>query len=302
MSYYDYMSESRRSRSRDSNARRRHHQYPLPSQPPIMIIPPSTRPPQQHYEPSGRSHESPRHSQILPTQQYTYIPPTSSFSGGSRSSTPSPSGRFNQPHIGSHGHLDNTPASYVAVDPFRPTISQPVQAPPPSIVNHFPQSHYDYHQYAPGFTPAPYSNVLIANPPTRGIFSLIFRFLFDTLPRQLYLHFLLRLPAFYFSRVARIFEEAEMSMPEIKKMALTHSGQPYDALSLQPVDSKLKNTWETFIDSLLREWKTLNIVSVLLLSYALYLLHSVITNSHETDLHPAPSSPSYKSRARRPIQ
>ncbi|KAF8999376.1 hypothetical protein BDQ17DRAFT_1543604 [Cyathus striatus] len=33
----------------------------------------------------------------------------------------------------------------------------------------------------------------------------------DTLPRQVYLHLLLRLPAMYFSRVARIFEDAEVT-------------------------------------------------------------------------------------------
>ncbi|KIK02571.1 hypothetical protein K443DRAFT_516153 [Laccaria amethystina LaAM-08-1] len=45
-------------------------------------------------------------------------------------------------------------------------------------------------------------------------------FFIDTLPRQIHLHLILRLPSFYFSRVTRIFKDAEMSMPEIKKMAL----------------------------------------------------------------------------------
>ena len=44
-------------------------------------------------------------------------------------------------------------------------------------------------------------------------------FALDTLPRQLYLHFLFRLPSIYFSRVSRIFEEAEMSLPEIKRVS-----------------------------------------------------------------------------------
>ncbi|KAF9467779.1 hypothetical protein BDZ94DRAFT_1155478, partial [Collybia nuda] len=55
-------------------------------------------------------------------------------------------------------------------------------------------------------------------------------------------------------------------------MALTHSGQKYDPMALQPADSNLKTTWETFIDTLLLEWKTLNIVSVLLLSAILTIL------------------------------
>ena len=102
-------------------------------------------------------------------------------------------------------------------------------------------------------------------------------FALDTLPRQLYLHFLLRLPYMYFSRVTRIFEEAEMSMPQIKQGILEAAIQlkepvkdVADAWKLEPVESaqysKLQNTWQSFIDSLMREWKTLNIISVLLLS------------------------------------
>ena len=102
-------------------------------------------------------------------------------------------------------------------------------------------------------------------------------FALDTLPRQLYLHFLLRLPYMYYSRVTRIFEEAEMSMPQIKQGILEAAIQlkePVkdfaDAWELEPVESvqysKLQNTWQSFIDSLMREWKTLNIISVLLLS------------------------------------
>jgi hypothetical protein len=102
-------------------------------------------------------------------------------------------------------------------------------------------------------------------------------FALDTLPRQLYLHFLLRLPYMYYSRVTRIFEEAEMSMPQIKQGILEAAIQlkepvkdVADAWVLEPVESaqysKLQNTWQSFIDSLMREWKTLNIISVLLLS------------------------------------
>lgn len=89
--------------------------------------------------------------------------------------------------------------------------------------------------------------------------------------QQIYLHFLLRLPALYFDRVARIFEEADLSLPEIKKMALETTSEgmiemyTYESM-LPPQYRKLKDTWEAFIDSVMREWKTLNIISVLLLS------------------------------------
>lgn len=104
--------------------------------------------------------------------------------------------------------------------------------------------------------------------------------LLNTIPRQLYLHILLRLPSLYFSRVALIFEDAELSMPDIKKMAIASADQwkdrPHGAQqaiawniepsSVSPALANFKLSWEGFIDSLMREWKTLNLVSVLLLS------------------------------------
>jgi hypothetical protein len=147
-------------------------------------------------------------------------------------------------------------------------------------------------------------------------------FVTDILPRQIYLHFLLRLPAMYFTRVARIFEDAEVSRPDIERMidarggggaymmpsvsetvpvypgmagsnhgrepgvtlspsiasaghlGVTVSAHPYtlpfpDDWSppvVSPALIRFKHSWEAFIDSLLREWKTLNVVSALLLS------------------------------------
>ena len=41
---------------------------------------------------------------------------------------------------------------------------------------------------------------------------------FDTFPRQLYLHSQLGLPSIYFSRVTRIFEDAGVSQPEIRRI------------------------------------------------------------------------------------
>jgi hypothetical protein len=68
-------------------------------------------------------------------------------------------------------------------------------------------------------------------------------------------------------------------MPEIKEMALATLGEVSDPYALpqrdweyamQPLNSRLRAAWEAFIDSLVREWKTLNIVSVLLLSYVIF--------------------------------
>ncbi|CAL1701919.1 unnamed protein product [Somion occarium] len=130
-------------------------------------------------------------------------------------------------------------------------------------------------------------------------------FFTDTLPRQLYLHILLRLPSLYFSRVARIFEDAEVSKHEIGRMIQmcapvddtqqsngrfgrgagyatppisvggsnpaprrTDTLPPYPEEWIPPAVSpalyRFKHSWEQFVDSLLKEWKTLNLVSALL--------------------------------------
>lgn len=130
-------------------------------------------------------------------------------------------------------------------------------------------------------------------------------FFVDILPRQLYLHCLFRLPALYFSRVARIFEDAEVSRHEIQRMieacmpatepnenigtasaaaaglaggaaglaptqGLRHGGSAFpfpvdwNPPAVSPALARFKHSWEQFVDSLLREWKTLNLVSVLL--------------------------------------
>jgi hypothetical protein len=115
----------------------------------------------------------------------------------------------------------------------------------------------------------------------RGLFS-------DTLPRQLYLSLLLRLPAVYFSRVARIFEDAEVSRNDMQRIIesnrpsklstasnrATNNAAPtvlpfpedWTPPAVSPALARFKNSWEEFIDSLLREWKTLNLVSALICS------------------------------------
>jgi hypothetical protein len=110
---------------------------------------------------------------------------------------------------------------------------------------------------------------------------------FDTLPRQLYLHSQLRLPSLYFTRVARIFEDAAVSRPEIQRILDTVEaveteyvqglqgrtrtvGLPFPEEwvppNVSPALARFKRSWEDFVDSLVREWKTLNVLSALLLS------------------------------------
>jgi hypothetical protein len=114
---------------------------------------------------------------------------------------------------------------------------------------------------------------------------------FDTIPRQLYLHSQLRLPSLYFSRVARIFEDAAVSRPEIQRimdacesvgaegaqMSTTGMVLPFPEEwvppNVSPALARFKRSWESFVDSLVREWKTLNVLSALLLSCVLSTFH-----------------------------
>ncbi|KAK0455722.1 uncharacterized protein EV420DRAFT_1552868 [Desarmillaria tabescens] len=133
-------------------------------------------------------------------------------------------------------------------------------------------------------------------------------FVTETLPRVFYLYSLLRLPALYFSRVARIFEDAEVSRPDVQRMidACSRPGytiplsshvnvnsnayrtsaagvsghvgaaalvadldilpEDWAAPFVSPALVRFKHSWEAFIDTLMREWKTLNVVSALLLT------------------------------------
>lgn len=98
------------------------------------------------------------------------------------------------------------------------------------------------------------------------------------LPKELYTTLLLlRLPSLYFTRVARIFEEADLSLREIESMVLADGiskSQVQPLFSSEPpqVYKNLKTTWENFIESVMREYKTFNVISVLLLSAILTIL------------------------------
>ncbi|CAK5273559.1 unnamed protein product [Mycena citricolor] len=126
----------------------------------------------------------------------------------------------------------------------------------------------------------------------------------DFFPRQLYLLILLRIPSLYFSRVTRVFEDARLNHFDIEQMAkaraeqwnvqpppysmLLQQQQPYPEMATPTLPVALlifKASWEEFIDSLMKEWKTLNIVSVLLLSCALFLLDPPLSMTDGTQCH-----------------
>lgn len=148
-------------------------------------------------------------------------------------------------------------ASYFSVASF-PAATNPEQVPPA-------------HQPLPGSITPPYQN------PVRGLW--IFKHTKE-IAQEIYNLFLLRLPSLYYLRVIRIFTEADLTLGQLKKMVLVTAaeekstglttGNPVDIggqkESIPPAFDKLKQTWESFIDSVMREWKTFNVISVLLLS------------------------------------
>jgi len=175
---------------------------------------------------------------------------------------------------------------FVPANPFQSRFRNlSIASPPPHISENFDPSCEDpFQQWLP--------HPIICTPfkTSRKFLHSSRYFLMDTLPRQIYLHLLLRLPSLYFSRIARVYEDAELSKPDIQRLVdacapqfrrTTSSPIPpgyrprrslpladeWTAANVSPALVRFKNSWEAFIDSLLREWKTLNLVSALLLSY-----------------------------------
>ncbi|KAG6887152.1 hypothetical protein C0995_000960 [Termitomyces sp. Mi166 len=90
-------------------------------------------------------------------------------------------------------------------------------------------------------------------------------FLLSALPREIYLYFLLTLPLLYVSRVDEIFQEVERNKSAIEhKMANDVPPWQQTLAADSPGITRLVNSWGYFIDSSVKEWETLNIVSVLL--------------------------------------
>ncbi|KAK2464809.1 hypothetical protein APHAL10511_003227 [Amanita phalloides] len=84
------------------------------------------------------------------------------------------------------------------------------------------------------------------------------------------------LPTFYFMRVARMFEDAQLTPREVEQGMKGYM----EVTELSRGLRTFKELWEGLVDSMLRGWKTLNLVAALLLTAILMLLQmpSVDTN------------------------
>ncbi|KLO13844.1 hypothetical protein SCHPADRAFT_873568 [Schizopora paradoxa] len=88
---------------------------------------------------------------------------------------------------------------------------------------------------------------------------------------EVYRHLLFRLPTMYHSRVTQLIYDAEVSKPEMELLFQTLSkgvsySEDWSPSSETPALKKFKHNWDVFITQVMQEWKTLNVVSALLLS------------------------------------
>jgi hypothetical protein len=121
---------------------------------------------------------------------------------------------------------------------------------------------------------------------------------FKFLVQIFYLSFLLFIPRLYFSRVERILKSAEMSMEDMEHMVVVGLGKwnrKVDRIPvylhnspMYPAFMQFSSSWDLFIRSLMKEWKTFNLVSVLL---STYVLRSSLDDEN-TDLRCSMSVPS----------
>ncbi|KAJ7595279.1 hypothetical protein C8J56DRAFT_852370, partial [Mycena floridula] len=163
-------------------------------------------------------------------------------------------------------------------------------------IRYTPADPYSSYQRPSSPTPAyPYPPNLpqVYTPAKPSIPSRIITFVTYRLPLEIYLNLLLRLPSFYFTRVSHIFVECELMLPDIQQMAVASSArwkelgkeqavpkptwefpQSFGAevRAQHPALLHFKETWEHFIEAVLREWSTLNIVSALVLPAILTVL------------------------------
>ena len=97
----------------------------------------------------------------------------------------------------------------------------------------------------------------------------VFGWLLRYFPSRMYLYFLLGVPRLYFTRVANIFEDTNLPKDQMERLVLESASarrNPKLFSFHNEVFTNLTMSWTHFIDTLLREWKTMNLISVLLLS------------------------------------
>ena len=145
---------------------------------------------------------------------------------------------------------------------FDPSILQPPPFPSPQPI--FPLAHE--------YTVPP---IQVHQPQ-----MMIAESVFDSIPHQVYYTVaFLQIPTFYQMRVFRVFEDVGMSIPEIRGAMLDITQQKLEGdnpvktrprrLSSKSDAKKFKKllgAWKEFVETVVKEWETFNIISALLLS------------------------------------
>jgi hypothetical protein len=142
---------------------------------------------------------------------------------------------------------------------------------------------------------APYSTCACASLLGSACFRNVHTLGLDTFLRQLYLHSQLRLPSLYFLRVKHIFKDSSVSQTEIQQIINAREGveteneqdrtrtikslfpEEWVPGNVSPALVRFKQSWESLVDSLVREWKTLNVLSALLLTCSIVVFRVQIS-------------------------
>lgn len=172
---------------------------------------------------------------------------------------------------------------------FRPAPIQPSTYYPRPIEPHFPPApviDFDPARHQPPPFPSPQPIFPLAHeytvPPIQvhQPQMIITEFVFDSIPHQVYSTVaFLQIPTFYQMRVFRAFEDVEISIPEIRGAMLDITQQklegdnPVKTRPRRPSSKsdakkfkKLLEAWKEFVETVVKEWETFNIISALLLS------------------------------------
>lgn len=178
---------------------------------------------------------------------------------------------------------------------FRPAPIQPSTYYPEPIEPHFPPApviDFDPARHQPPPFPSPQPIFPLAHeytvPPSQvhQPQMIITEFVFDSIPHQVYSTVaFLQIPTFYQMRVFRAFEDVEISIPEIRGAMLDITQQklegdnPVKTRPRRPSSKsdakkfkKLLEAWKEFVETVVKEWETFNIISALLLSAILSIL------------------------------
>jgi hypothetical protein len=131
-----------------------------------------------------------------------------------------------------------------------------------------PHPIYPHHHYSQEYEPNPNASLP----------RLYLSFIAETVPSRIYFCLLLQLPWLYFNRVMTVVYNSQLGRPDIKKMGdnrrhpktnLADVVADMDELldddgKLSPCQKRFKKCRKDFVDSLIKEWETLNVVSGLL--------------------------------------